>query len=237
MDVKGSNALAALQTSMGQAHVDPEKGRQGDFEHWQRIFDATDRPAGGALQQPVDANNAKGSTQANSRSLQGHGPTRSGAGHQPSALQPVHTAQPGQASPDPALSGARSPSLAPSHVAGKLSMYLPTGSAMGGPSAASPAQAWASAQPGLPPTAGTGLPTPDGRPLAQLEAHLSRGADGRLNVALRSSQPLSTAQALHAVAQALAAQDGQAPVDQVLLNGQPIYRSAAPSTHRFEIDC
>lgn len=230
MDVKATT-LTAWQSSMGQAHVDPEKGRQGDFEHWQRIFDTTNRPAGDSLVRPA-AEHAETATDIGTRPPQD---TRHASGGQADprarAPLPAHGARPGQVSPGPALSDARASSPAPG---------MPSWSANSAQVAASTTQASASApaQPVPQAPSGAGFATPDGRPLAQLEAHLSRGADGRLSVALRSSQPLSTAQALHAVAQALATQDGEAPpVDQVLLNGQPIYRSATPSTHRFEIDC
>lgn len=235
MDVKHTT-LAALPSSMGQAHVDPEKGRQGDFEHWQRIFDATDRPAGDALARPAEAND-RNAAHHHGRSPQANSQTTDRAGHQPRALQHASIARPGQAIQSPALSEAHAASPAPGHAAGSPSVASPAGPVGGGQATASSAQASPCAQPVPRAPSGAGLPTSDGRPLAQLEAHLSRGADGRLSVALRSNQPLSTAQALHAVAQALATQDGEAPVDQVLLNGQPIYRSAKPSTHRFEIDC
>lgn len=229
MDVKHAS-LAALQSSMGQAHVDPEKGRQGDFEHWQRIFDATDRPLGNALMRSADAN-AKKAADMGGRSPQGPRPTAARADQQSTATapKPAHGAQPAQASLGPVLSESRGPWFALGTAAGRPSMASTTGASNAQPSS------FAASAPTLPSSAG--LPAPDGRPLAQLEAHLSRGADGRLSVALRSSQPLSSAQALHAVAQALATQDEEAPVEQVLLNGQPIYRSAKPSTHRFEIDC
>lgn len=230
MDVKHST-LSAMQSALGQAHVDPEKGRQGEFKHWQRIFDANDRPHagerplltpatdGGDLCRPADRTALRQADDGRSASHS----ARAGTSGQPGlGVAPAKLA---------------THPLARDRVIGGMPMPAPTSTvADARPTAASleRVSAWPTAQASRPVG---GTLTPDGRPLAQLEAHLSRGADGRLNVALRSSQPLSTAQALHAVAQALAAQDGQAPVDQVLLNGQPIYRSAQPAGHRFEIDC
>ncbi len=233
MDVKHST-LAALQSSMGQAHVDPEKGRQGDFEHWQRIFEATDRTDAAA--RPLAGHAANGGDVNVPVARQASGQ----AGGRPLAAQPAHAAWPGHVVPGSGQMPTQGQPLIRDRVIG--------GAVVSQQAAASPA---ASSLAGVPPRsqaqtaqmaqtagAGKGSPTPDGRPLAQLEAHLSRGTDGRLSVALRCSQPLSTAQALHAVAQALAEQEpGSTSVDQVLLNGQPIYRSASLAAHRFEIDC
>lgn len=229
MDVK--HTTAALQQALGQAHVDPDAGRQGDFEHWQRIFDATDRHAAPAT-----------GTKAFGGEAIAHEQTGSSSQH-PWERAPLQAqARSAAASiPQQANLGA-APTTGPTTL-NALSRHLPlaashpsvsprTPATVAEHSHASPVVSMASQpRPRAEPTA------PDGRPLAQLQAHLSRNADGRLNVALRSSQPLSDAQALHAVAQALCEQSDDTSVDQVILNGKPIYRSATPSTHRFEIDC
>lgn len=230
MDVK--HATAALQQSLGQAHVDPEHGRQGDFDHWQRIFDATDRRSGSAVDAPSSRSEAHTADRPTSapRHPHGGGPLRAQTLPSTSFTQGGQAGLAGAPSTGAATLQARGghPSLAAAHQ--PLGTRAPaTGVERLSASTAGTAES--------PPRAGGAPTSPDGRPLAQLEAHLSRNADGRLNVALRSSLPLSTSQALHAVAQALSEQGGDTPVDQVILNGQPIYRSATPSTHRFEIDC
>lgn len=227
MDVKHTS-FTALQVAVGLAHVAPEKGQQGDFEHWQRIFDASDR-ADTAERPP-----SWRMTDSRTQNMPACDVWRQ-AGGMPPTPQTAHYEQPARADQG-LIQGRASPS-----VQGKISR-VPVALL------ASPADAHAGAlaaermsapKPTQAIRTGERKSTmPDGRPLAQLEAHLSRSTDGRWSVALRSNQPLSTAQALHAVAHALTAQErGSASVDLILLNGQPIYRSAPPAAHRFEIDC
>lgn len=230
MDVK--HVTASLQQSLGQAHVDPEQGRQGDFDHWQRIFEATDGRSGAAANAPASGGDLYKADHPTSGPWHPHdgGPLRA------QTLSSASFAQGGQAgSPGMPLSGAAKPQAGGGQPSLAAAHQPPGTRAPATTAERLPASTTGTAE-SLPQP--DGAPTlPDGRPLAQLEAHLSRNADGRLNVTLRSSLPLSTSQALHAVAQALSEQGGDAPVDQVIINGQPIYRSATSSTHRFEIDC
>lgn len=230
MDVKHTTA-ATLAPSLGQAHVDPDKGRQGDFEHWHRIFDATERPRAPSAEQRT----ATWQVHADWPTSDEPG----GTGNHPAASPVLLRQLPGQPNGPSSRSLPQSVTASFTNAGAHMPMATPQLSASPRlPTSEAASETQPSADPSSAPTRTPGeRVSPDGRPLAQLEAHLSRSADGHLSVALRSSQPLSATQALNAVAQALAAQDGEAPVEQVLLNGQPIYRSAAPSTHRFEIDC
>lgn len=227
MDVKLAT-FAALQTTIEQAHIAPEKGLQGDFEHWHRIFDATDR-ADTAERPPAGRMTESGAQSMPDR----HALRQTGA--RPSSAQTAHADQSGQVSPGPGQS-LRSP-LVSDAISGRgaTSLAVPSGMRI----SAFPVERVSAPTPSQASSSGERMPTtPDGRPLAQLEAHLSRGTDGRLSVALRSTQPLSTAQALHAVALSLTEQGRDSTsVDLILLNGQPIYRSASPAAHRFDIDC
>lgn len=230
MDVK--HTAAALQQSLGQAHVAPEQGRQGDFDHWQRIFDATDLRSASAADAPSssEAQAADRVTSAPRHPNGGGLPLRAAALPGASFTQGRQAVPAGVPSTGAATPQARGdhPSFAASHQPLDTRALMSRAERLSAPPEGT---AESLPRPGGKPT------SPDGRPLAQLEAHLSRNADGRLNVALRSSLPLSDSQALHAVAQALCEQSGDTSVDQVMLNGRPIYRSATPSTHRFKIDC
>lgn len=230
MDVK--HATAALQQSLGQAHVDPEQGRQGDFDHWQRIFAASDRRSVAA----VDASHS--GSDAYRVDLPAHGPRHPNDGGRLRAHAQLGASFAWQGDANSASTS--STVAAMPHEPGAQRALVSTHQPLGMRTLVSvnqqlPASPKGTAESPLRPG---GLPTPpDGRPLAQLQAHLNRNAEGRLDVALRSSLPLSTSQALHAVARALSEQGSDTPVGQVLLNGQPIYRAVTSSTHRFEIDC
>lgn len=226
MDVKPSTH-PTMSAAMAQAHVDPEKGRQGDFEHWQRIFDASNRPAAA---KPTDLTSR---TREAALRPTGGGFVASAFAAAASMAQAIR--------PSTVVADAGRPQAATSPVGSALVLdkapatpFSQLTDAKGQPRAPERSTPGPAAQASR---LGGGSPAPDGRPVSHFEAHLSRGADGRLSVALRSNQPLSTAQALHAVAQALAEQEGATQVDQVFLNGKSIYRSAATTSHRFEIDC
>lgn len=230
MDVKPSQQAAFLQ-ALNQAHVDPRRGRQGEFDHWQRIFDVAQGSGALAQQAPAASSGLEPEaiTSQAKAAWQGN-PEKATAGQHAKANATANTrgAEPRLPVP-PRVSDAKPFASGLLAAPEPMASRNPTASVQSEPRLAPlrPA-AFASA----------GEQTPDGRPLAQMEAHLSRSADGGLNVSLRSAQALSSAQALRAVAQALAHSDASEPVNQVLLNGQPIYRSAAaPSNHRFEIDC
>jgi hypothetical protein len=86
----------------------------------------------------------------------------------------------------------------------------------------------------------------DTQALVAMQAHVMLTDAGDWKVALRAGRHVTVAQALAAVAQALAQQqqgltEGQ--VEQVVLNGKPIYQRSArqdaapPATSTFEINC
>lgn len=233
MDVKATQ-LAGLQQALSQAKVDPGQGRQGEFDHWRRIFDMADQREG----------------HPPGRSIQGpHTDVAEGQSGAP--VLAVATRSLKLSSPGSGAAGANAPPQAgqTSAIARLLPLVgqaLPA--ALSAPAAFSglagtddAADAFKPLQVETPAQARTGSacrqPSADARPLSQLEARLARQADGGLQVALRAPRALSAAQALHAVAQALAEQGETAGVNQVLLNGQPIYRSTEAPAHRFELDC
>lgn len=233
MDVKATQ-FAGLQQALSQAHVDPAQGRQGEFDHWRRIFDLTDQREGnspGPSSQGSSTDVAEGrsgvpvsAVAARSLKLSSAGPGAAGV------IPPLQAGQPGASGRLPQVGGQALPAAlaAPTALSGLAAAddaadaFKPLR-----PEAQAPART-VSACPQL---------SADTRPLSQLEARLARQADGGLQVALRAPRALSAAQALHAVAQALAEQGETASVNQVLLNGQPIYRSTEAPPHRFELDC
>lgn len=230
MDVKATQ-LAGLQQVLSQAQVDPAQGRQGEFDHWRRIFDLADQREGhppGLSSQGPRTDVAEG---------------LSGAPVSAVAVRSLKLSSAG-----PGAGGVSSP-LQAGQIGASARLLPPVGQALPAALAASagraatdaaadafkPLQADSQAQ------ARSGGAhrqlSADARPLSQLEARLARQADGGLQVALRAPRALSAAQALHAVAQALAEQGETAGVNQVLLNGQPIYRSTEAPAHCFELDC
>lgn len=86
----------------------------------------------------------------------------------------------------------------------------------------------------------------DAQAQAALQAHVMLTETGDYKVALRASRHVSAAQALSAVAQALAQQEPgstDAQVEQVVLNGKAVYQRGAgrdvglPASSTFELKC
>lgn len=230
MDVKATQ-LAGLQQALSQAHVDPAQGRQGEFDHWRRIFDLADQREGnspGPSSHGASTDVAEGRSGAPVSAVAARSLNRSPAGPGAAGVNPpLQVGQAGASGRLPQPGGQALPA-APAAFSG-LAATDDTADAFKPPQAETQAPARTG-------NACRQL-SADARPLSQLEARLARQADGGLQVALRAPRALSAAQALHAVAQALAEQGETAGVNQVLLNGQPIYRSTEAPAHRFELDC
>jgi len=230
MDVKATQ-IAALQQAMSQAQVNPDQGRQGEFDHWRRIFDAADHrpaaqhvPPGGEGKQTM----AAGTLPLGQPPASSYIPTSGLSGGASQPATPLVGAQPLALDATPRLSRVLDSSGLVAAARSADAMR-----AAGNEATDVLAQLGAHRRPSAP----QNQTLTDGRPLSHLEAHLSRLTDGSLQVALRTSHALSVAQALHLVAEALLAQGEATSVDQVFLNGRPIYRMADSSHSHFELDC